>query len=135
MTRRAWLCAAGPALLSYAALAPHFAPDQVFAMSNSPPSPQLLGRWWHAHEEPIPNGRIFRGEDYTFGPSRGRDWFEFSSDGTGLAGGPSADDRGQNQMMRWSLDDGVLIIETADRRFEFRVEYNENDNSWTFSNP
>ena len=56
-------------------------PNLATPVSETLLSGCLIGSWVHAHEEDTPEIIVFRSADYPFGPSRGRDGYEFQTGG------------------------------------------------------
>ena len=56
-------------------------PNLATPAPYSPLSTCLLGSWLHAWEEDTAQTIVYRSADYPFGPSRGRDGYEFQPNG------------------------------------------------------
>lgn len=56
-------------------------PNLATPVSETLLSGCLIGSWVHAYEEDTPEMIVFRPADYPFGPSRGRDGYEFQTGG------------------------------------------------------
>ena len=69
---------------------------------------QLLGRWFHSHEESQGDRLVFRPADFAFPPSRGRTALVFGQGGDLQVEGPGPDDRRRATSGRWSLQGNVL---------------------------
>jgi hypothetical protein len=65
---------------------------------------QLVGTWLHSHEEDTSTALVYRGPDFPFPPSRGRNGYEFRPDHTGTYIGISARDGRAMQEFNWQLD-------------------------------
>jgi hypothetical protein len=63
----------------------------------------LVGAWLHSHEEDTPTTTVYRKADYDFPPSRGRQGFELSHDGTLAQKTIGPADRGQHVRGTWRL--------------------------------
>lgn len=81
------------------------------AMSHDPVLPdQLVGNWVHAHEEDTATEKVYRPAGYPLPPSRGRDGFELSMDGSLVLTRPGSADRARNQIGRWRLREGGILV-------------------------
>ena len=56
-------------------------PNLATPVSETLLSGCLIGSWLHSWEEDTPEEIVFRPADYAFGPSRGRDGYEFQTGG------------------------------------------------------
>ena len=56
-------------------------PNVATPTGENPLSRCLIGSWLHAWEEDTPEMIVYRPADYPFGPSRGRDGYEFQAGG------------------------------------------------------
>jgi hypothetical protein len=56
-------------------------PDVATPVQEHPLSSCVIGSWLHSWEEDTPGIIVYRPADYPFGPSRGRDGYEFLADG------------------------------------------------------
>ena len=73
----------------------------------------LIGcRWVHSHEEDTADEAVYRPDDYSFPPARGRDGFQLRADGTLVLIMPGAIDRALSQLGRWQLRDNELLVFT-----------------------
>lgn len=79
-------------------------------------SSELLGAWWHAHEEDDEN-LVLRPDGYPLGLSRGRKKYQFSGDGTLQVTGPDPTDRMVSSTGAWHLQGNILNLQS-----EFGVE-------------
>lgn len=79
-------------------------------MSDQERARLLLQRWMHSHEEDTETEQVFRPSDYDFPPSRGRNGFEFKSDGTLWQLGPGPSDRLQANKGAWELSEGDILL-------------------------
>lgn len=90
-------------------------------MSDQERAGLLLHRWMHSHEEDTETEQVFRPSDYDFPPSRGRNGFQFNSDGTLWQFGPGPSDRPQAKRSEWELSAGdVLVISPGSSSAEKR---------------
>lgn len=65
----------------------------------------LLARGWlHAHEEDTQGKLVFRPDTAALPPSRGRDGYRFSADGTAVRIGSGPSDRGTSTNGTWTID-------------------------------
>ena len=72
---------------------------------------QLIGTWYHSHEEDHGGRSVYRPETFGFPPSRGRFGMTLSADGRANWLGPAPDDRMQSGAATWSLEAGQVRIE------------------------
>jgi hypothetical protein len=79
-------------------------------MSDQESQGLLLRRWMHSHEEDTETEQVYRPADYDFPPSRGRNGFEFRSDGTLWEFSPGPSDRLQAKKSAWELAEGEILI-------------------------
>ena len=71
----------------------------------------LARRWVHSHEEDEGSEIVFRTDDFSFPPSRGRTVLDLRSDGTVAGSTPGAADVPESSEGRWELADDRLVIE------------------------
>lgn len=62
---------------------------------------EFVGTWFHSYEEDTEEADVYRPKGFPFPPSRGRPGIEFRPDGSLVAIGPGADDRGVTSEGRW----------------------------------
>jgi len=83
---------------------------------------QLLGRWFHSHEESQGDRLVFRPADFAFPPSRGRTALVFGQGGDLQVEGPGPDDRRRATSGRWSLQGNVLTTAAPGWSGAFTIE-------------
>jgi hypothetical protein len=83
---------------------------------------QLLGRWFHSHEESQGDRLVFRPADFAFPPSRGRTALVFGQGGDLQVEGPGPDDRRRATSGRWRLQGNVLTTTAPGWSGAFTVE-------------
>jgi hypothetical protein len=76
----------------------------------------LLQRWMHSYEEDTETEQVFRPMGYNFPPARGRNGFEFGSDGTLLRISPGPSDRPQAERGTWELVQGDVLVLSPGKR-------------------
>lgn len=70
-------------------------------MTNRLP-PAIFQRWLHSREEDTEAIQVYHPAHYPFPPSRGRNGFEFRSNGEFILYGPGPTDRPQERVGRWT---------------------------------
>jgi hypothetical protein len=83
---------------------------------------QLLGRWFHSHEESQGDRLVFRPADFAFPPSRGRTGLVFGQGGDLQVEGPGPDDRRRATSGRWSLQGNLLTTAAPGWSGAFTIE-------------
>ena len=70
----------------------------------------LCRHWVHSHEEDTGSEMVFRPDDFTFPPSRGRREIEIRSDGTLVLTSVGPVDRPQKELGSWLLKKNLLFF-------------------------
>ncbi len=106
-------------------------------MSSPVNRDDLVGRWLHVYEEDSDDLMVFRSDQASLPPSRGRNGIVLNADGTMQRLSPGFDDRTVEVDSKWKLDargqlktdagvpgvDGKLYIESAaPDRLVFRLK-------------
>ena len=74
---------------------------------------RLYGRWRHAHEEDTEREMVYRPATAKLPPSRGRRGLDLKPDGSYAELRPGRDDRPEEHLGRWAVEDGDwLVVET-----------------------
>ncbi len=82
---------------------------------------QVLGSWFHSHEEDEPGRKIYRSAGFPFPPSRGRTGFTIEANGDVVINQPGMDDRTTTNPGTWSLDGNILTITSTTWSGSFEV--------------
>jgi hypothetical protein len=70
----------------------------------------LAGRWIHSHEEDSADTLVFRPDDFSFPPSRGRLGFELRPGGGYVETAIGPTDRPEEVTGAWTLEDDTLVV-------------------------
>lgn len=99
------------------------------AVADELNSADLVGEWFHSHEEDQGDQMVFRPASYAFPPARmPRQQLDLAPGGRLRRGLPGPDDRRQASEGRWELDGRALKLETpGGPSEEYDVESKEGD--------